>query len=118
MGAVKTLEYTVISFHLSFKVWTLETFPEDLRALRNNGLHCLNPLRFSKQITSSYTHVLGADHNTSQDNKIDKLVGVVNHLATTIEQFTKKIDKWKNERQFGVNDIDNVEDREVFIDCC
>ncbi|CAI9263385.1 unnamed protein product [Lactuca saligna] len=36
-------------------------------------------------------------------------MGVVNHLATRIEQFTKKIDEWENERQFGVDDIDNVD---------
>nr|KAJ0219254.1 hypothetical protein LSAT_V11C300107050 [Lactuca sativa] len=63
----------------------------------------------------SPSHVREANHITSQDSKIDKLMDVVNHLATTIEHFMKKIDKWENKRQFGVNDIDNVDSQETFF---
>ncbi|CAI9285559.1 unnamed protein product [Lactuca saligna] len=51
----------------------------------------------------SPSHGRGVEHNTSQGSKIDKLTGVINHLITT------KIEKWENERQFGVNDFDNMD---------
>ncbi|KAL7599735.1 hypothetical protein Lser_V15G26171 [Lactuca serriola] len=57
----------------------------------------------------SPSHGWGVEHSSSQDTKVDKLIGVVSHLATTLEHFTKKIDKWENERQFGVNDFGNVD---------
>lgn len=36
-------------------------------------------------------------------------MGIVNHLATTMEQASKKIEKQENQRQFHVNHFDNVE---------
>ena len=40
---------------------------------------------------------------------------IVNHLATTIKHFTKKINKWENTIQFGVNDIDNADGNETLF---
>ncbi|CAI9296112.1 unnamed protein product [Lactuca saligna] len=84
-GYTKTMKYTIFDFQLVFKA-----------------------LIFGEQITP---HPLIFKKDTTKD----KLFGVVTELKTTIEHFGKRMDKWEKDKQFGVNNMENVDAGKAFF---
>ncbi|CAI9267522.1 unnamed protein product [Lactuca saligna] len=64
---------------------------------------------------TSASHFQETSHGPVENSKIDKLFCVVNELKTTIEHFGKRMDNWEKDKQFGVNDMENVDVREAFF---